>query len=98
MPLDARSAVVRLFVAKADGSGQAIAAATVAVAKATGASIDWDRISWSPDGRRLAYTSPVNGAQQMFVVGADGSEPHEVGDPSLEGHDPAWSPDGTRIA
>ena len=98
MSLDERSAVVRVFVANADGSAEAIAAATVAVARATGASIDWDRISWSPDGRRLAYTSPINGAQQIFVVGADGSQPHEVGDPALEGHDPAWSPDGTQIA
>jgi len=98
MELDPSSAVVRLYVVNTDGSAFAVAAATVAVARATGASIGWDRISWSPDGRRLAYTSPINGAQQIFVVGADGSDPHEVGDPALEGHDPAWSPDGAQIA
>jgi Tol biopolymer transport system component len=55
-------------------------------------------VSWSPDGRRLAYTVPDGRAQQVFVVNVDGTDPHPVGDPVLEGHDASWSADGQLLA
>jgi len=49
--------------------------------------------AWSPDGKRVAYTSTVNDNQELFVANADGSDVVRVtNDPALDAH-PAWSPD-----
>ena len=57
--------------------------------------------SWSPDGR-IAFTSnrgPGDTAG-IFVMNGDGSSPTELTDPSDEvaHREPAWSPDGGKIA
>ncbi len=49
-----------------------------------------DRISISPDGRRIAYTV----GDSIFIVAATGGEPHFVVAPGCE---PAWSPDGLSL-
>lgn len=60
------------------------------------------RQSWSPDGSRIAYvrTSDYNGAGEVRVMGADGSDPRLVF-PGIYGdgynHVP-WSPDGNWLA
>jgi Tol biopolymer transport system component len=46
--------------------------------------------TWSPDGTQLAF-GMRNG---VWVVGADGSDPHEV---VSDGDVPVWSPDGSTI-
>jgi len=98
LTLDAGAGTVGLIVVDVDGAHRTLAATFPAVARASGPAIDWLRVAWSPDGRELAYTAPESGAQQMFVVGADGSNPHQIGDPLLEGHDATWSSDGTLLA
>lgn len=50
-----------------------------------------NRISWSPDGRRIAFDA--NGG--LYVVNADGSGLRKL---RTDLGEPAWSPDGKRIA
>jgi Tol biopolymer transport system component len=49
-------------------------------------------VSWSPDGRAIAFQT-VRG--HLATIGADGTGLHEF---PFAGNDPVWSPDGTRIA
>lgn len=50
---------------------------------------------WSPDGRRIAFSSDRDGGRGIFVMGADGSAPVRV----TSGTDywPAWTADGGKI-
>jgi Tol biopolymer transport system component len=56
---------------------------------------EWGPI-WSPDGRRIVYSSDENGVPQLFVMDANGSNVRHLSD--TWGEYPAWSPDGSRIA
>jgi Tol biopolymer transport system component len=59
--------------------------------------------SWSPDGTRIAFMrSAPSEAEQVWIMGADGSEPRaftRCGPPEcIRDSSPAWSPDGETIA
>jgi TolB protein len=57
--------------------------------------------AFSPDGRRLAYVTEVNGRWQLAVSDADGTNATiitEFAGTGLEIRGPAWSPDNERIA
>ena len=53
---------------------------------------------WSPDGSRIAFTSGVDGNNEIYVMNADGSNLVNLTQaPSNESY-PEWSPNGSQIA
>jgi TolB protein len=53
---------------------------------------------WSPDGKRVAFTSTRHGNQELYAADADGENVVRLtSDPALDAH-PCWSPDGETIA
>jgi TolB protein len=57
---------------------------------------DWP--SWSPDGRRFAFSSTHDGNQEIYTAAAVGTDLIRLTQsPGLDAH-PCWSPDGRSIA
>jgi eukaryotic-like serine/threonine-protein kinase len=54
-------------------------------------------LTWSPDGRRIAFAGNTIGMRKIFVVDVGGGGVTTLPAPD-EAHSPAWSPDGRRIA
>ncbi len=54
----------------------------------------WPR--WSPDGKRIAFTSRRTGDYEVWVINRDGSGMRQVTD-SKGGHYSPWTPDGSSI-
>jgi dipeptidyl aminopeptidase/acylaminoacyl peptidase len=60
----------------------------------------WD-VRWSPDGGCLAVTVEAQGQDyNIYLVPSGGGEPFALADENgpLNAHQPAWSPDGRRLA
>lgn len=56
--------------------------------------------SWSPDGRRLAFTSTRGNPQQLagaYIIKSDGTGLRQVALNDLNASHPVWSPDGQRL-
>jgi hypothetical protein len=75
---------VHVFVMHPDGTGQ-----VDLTPNASGYSAHW-----SPDRSRIVFETYRNGANEVFVMHADGSHQARL----AAGRSPAWSPDGSRIA
>ena len=64
---------------------------------------EWDP-SWSPDGKRIAYTSGKNrnfvvgGHWEIYVMDADGRNKRSLTGKGFAAGYPSWSPDSKRIA
>jgi len=56
-----------------------------------------ERPVWSPDGRRIAFSSTRSGSYDVWVMNADGSEPVRVTDDPAPDQDPSWAPDGRSL-
>src|SRR5512144_2554086 len=53
---------------------------------------------WSPDGRRIVFTSDRTGSENLWVVDADGGHPRAISKGEKERFvSPVWTPDGTYI-
>ena len=55
----------------------------------------WPR--WSPDGRKLAFTSERDGNWEIYVMNADGSGQRNLTRTTALDVGAAWSPDGRRV-
>ncbi|WP_105970010.1 protein kinase domain-containing protein [Streptomyces geranii] len=77
-----------VWTAKADGSDVRRIAA-----------ISGGRVSWSPDGKRLAVLRrDADGVQQLYAVKISDGSAQQLTSVTGKVEDPAWSPDGKRIA
>ena len=58
------------------------------------------RPAWSPDGRRIAFTSvrDGDGDEEIYLIDADGSHPRNLTKHPGRDTDAAWHPDGHQIA
>ncbi len=65
-------------------------------ASALTSGIEWNyQPRFSPDGSQIAFVSDRAGGDNLWIMNADGSEPHAVTDEAEHlVHNPAWSPDG----
>jgi DNA-binding winged helix-turn-helix (wHTH) protein len=61
-----------------------------------GAGLQTD-VSWSPDGRRIAYAWNRDGNFDIWVQSIDGGDPMRVTSSPADETQPAWSPDGQRL-
>ncbi|PYI93836.1 MAG: hypothetical protein DMF03_00190 [Verrucomicrobia bacterium] len=51
---------------------------------------------WSPDGKRIAFTSDRSGSSEIWAINRDGSGLQQL--TQMAGaHHPVWSPDGTQM-
>jgi dipeptidyl aminopeptidase/acylaminoacyl peptidase len=56
------------------------------------------RPRWSPDGKRLAFLSSRDGAQQVYTIWLEGGEASKLTSLSTGADNELWSPDGNSIA
>jgi len=54
--------------------------------------------AWSPDDKKIAFTSDRDGNQEIYVMNADGSNQVRLTFNDVYDQQPSWSPDGSRIA
>ena len=55
------------------------------------------RPTWSPDGKRIAFTSARDGNLEIYVIDADGSNLRRITDHPDRDDFPVWHPDGKRL-
>ena len=53
---------------------------------------------WSPDGRKVAFTSDRTGKYEIWTVDADGTNLRQISFTSTEISFPVWSPDGLKLS
>jgi Tol biopolymer transport system component len=97
--------ITNIWVVNSDGSGSA-----TALTKTTATGTGINSAVWSPDGSKIAFSSPraldgseavnTNGTQNIWVVKADGSAIAPLTKMAAVGADsviPCWTPDGSKL-
>ncbi|MGH7494532.1 MAG: DPP IV N-terminal domain-containing protein [bacterium] len=96
------SSVVLPASAQMKGSGadhaSAIARAFPSISSITDGHYDDRQARYSPDGKRLVFTSTRGKKSHIFIMPAGGGEATRVTPLEYSAWQPAWSPDGARIA
>jgi TolB protein len=84
---------IDIFAVNADGSGR-----KPIIAEEQGKLVHQEWPAWSPDGKRLAFSSTHDGNQEIYTAALDGSDVVRL--TQHPGHDahPCWSRDGKFIA
>ena len=54
--------------------------------------------TWSPSGRQIAFTSGMDGNDNIFVIDVDGSNRIQITNNPADDRHPDWSPNGDSIA
>jgi Tol biopolymer transport system component len=57
-----------------------------------------NNLSWSPNGQAIAFSAVAGGVTDLFVVDLSNENIRRLTDDAFADLQPAWSPDGTRIA
>jgi Tol biopolymer transport system component len=88
--LSDRDGNVELYLATADGA---------TVMRATNTGVNESSPSWSPDGKRIAYVSPLEtGEPRVLWLRLADLLPQRLAPGSFGDEDPAWSPTGEWVA
>lgn len=83
------NAGAEIFLANSNGTG---------VTRLTFNSVRDADPAWSPDGRRIAFTSDRSDGRQIWLMDANGSNLVQRTSAEAPNYQPAWSPNGHRIA
>ena len=54
--------------------------------------------AYSPNGEQIAFVSERDGAYDIFIMNADGTEKRNITRSLSRDFAPTWAPDGSRIA
>ena len=97
--VSSRSGVYALYAMNADGSRQKRISHLPHDTSATRSGLFFQTDpAWSQNGRTIAFASSRTGVSQIFVMNADGSGVRRLTHSKTDADQPAWSPNGGRVA
>jgi TolB protein len=89
-----------IFVINVDGTGLTNLTRDIKVEGPEGIGdilADDYRPDWSPDGKKIAFTTNRDRNLEIYLMNADGTEPTRLTNNTGSDRGPKWSPDGTKI-